>query len=131
MWTKKYLILYVDHLPSSEKSQQPSKPSKHLLPVFPHTRLSFHYGSTEIPKYFLVYSSSDMLFFSQVKVNPSPTGPISQVNSREDNPNSETTSPNNQEQNFRQRKADIIYMSHMHALGVRTVSVTSCSIRIY
>lgn len=94
-----------------------------------HTRLFFHHGSKRVPKEFHVLSRSDVLFLiSQVPINPSPIGPTSRANSKGDSLNSGTTFPRNQEQSFPQRKTDIISTSHMHALGVCTISFTSCDI---
>ena len=124
LYKKQFLQLDLLHSPKTTK--QPSKLPKCFLPIHKQARLVSHYGSMRAFQDFCVLSTFDILFFiSQVQVNPSPTGPTSLASSKEDSRNSETTSPRNQEQSSRQRRADIISMSHMHALGVCTILATS------
>ena len=71
-------------------------------------------------------SKFDMLIVtSLVQVDRSLIGRTSPASSEGGSPNSETTFPGNQEQNSLPRKADIIFISHMHALGVCIISTMS------
>ena len=112
---------------SRKTSLQPFDSSKNFPPVFQHTRLFVRHGSKSLSKRdpLLTMSDISLFFTSHVQVNPSPIGLTSPANSKGDSLNSGTTSPGIREQNFPRRKADIISTSHMHALGVCTVSFTS------
>ena len=58
------------------------------------------------------------LSLSLVRLNRSPTGPISPANLNVDNRNFVITYPSSQVQTFHQKKADITFMSHMLVPGV-------------
>ena len=129
-WLKETFLHAAGLFLSRKTSLQPSDSSENTPPVFQHIHLFVRHGSKSLSKRYPLLTISDISFFftSHNQVNPSQIGLTSRANSKGGSLNSETTSPRNREQNFPRRKADIIFTSHMHALGVCTVSFMSCDL---